>query len=72
MFRYVLLFTFAITVTLEPVFKINGKYFLTKILRKQQTNLARLQQIKKKPIVKVSKSYIEPKLFETKKLGWTF
>ena len=36
MFRYVLLFTFAITVTLEPVFKINGKYFLTKILRKQQ------------------------------------
>ena len=48
MFRYVLLFTFAITVTLEPVFKINGKYFLTKILRKQQTNLARLQQIKKK------------------------
>ena len=52
MFRYVLLFSFALTVTLEPVFKINGKYFLTKILRKLQTNFARLQQIKKKPIIK--------------------
>ena len=61
MFRYVLLFSFAVAVTVEPVFKIDGKYFSTQ-------NFVQTANKFYKIATNFENFYIKPQSSESKKL----